>query len=144
MVQQEKRVFRHTLKETEVQKKRVFGAMMMPGRWVGAAQYQIWHPPTDMYETENNYVVRVEIAGMSEKEFRISFSGRTLVVAGVREDSCVMQACHQIEVSYGEFRSRVIMPGPVDQERIEAAYTDGFLEIILPKKPAQKVSVVRG
>lgn len=121
----------------------VYGGMVGPGRWVSAAYHRTWHPPTDMYETQEGYVVRVEIAGMAEADFKISLSERRLVIAGERKDSCVKNTCHQIEVSYGRFRSEVTLPGAIDRENIEATYAEGFLRILLPKKPAQKVPVVR-
>ncbi|MFZ5918904.1 MAG: Hsp20/alpha crystallin family protein [Chloroflexota bacterium] len=115
----------------------------LPGRWLGVTQYQTWHPPTDLYEAEEQYVVRVEVAGMGDGDFRISLSDRMLVVGGFRQDSCAKQVCHQIEVAYGEFRSEVLLPGAVDQDKIEATYADGFLMVVLPKKQAQRVPVVR-
>lgn len=120
---------------------RVFGEMIVSGRWAGLSQYRTWHPPTDVYETETHYVVRVEVAGMSEGNFTISIAERTLVITGVRQDPSDKLACHQIEISYGEFRSEVILPGPVDDGDIEAIYSDGFLKVVLPKKPPQKVPV---
>jgi HSP20 family protein len=121
----------------------VYGAMVGPGRWVRAVHHRTWHPPTDMYETREGYVVRVEIAGMDEADFKISLSDRQLVVAGERRDSCVKSTCHQIEISYGRFRSEVTLPGQIDRQNVEATYADGFLRIVLPKKAAQKVPVVR-
>lgn len=143
MAQQEKKGSYNVAEQARVQRHRIFDAMMVQGRWIGVPRYQIWHPPTDVYETRNHYVVLVEIAGMSEGEFRISLADRTLTIAGVRKDPSVKQACHQIEIPYGEFQSRVSLPGPVDQEGIEATYTDGLLKITLPKEPVHKVPVVQ-
>ena len=42
----------------------------------------VWSPPTDEYETENAYVVRVEIAGMNEDDFEVSIENTTLLIAG--------------------------------------------------------------
>ncbi|UCC64510.1 MAG: Hsp20/alpha crystallin family protein [Anaerolineae bacterium] len=121
---------------------RMFGDMVVSGRWVGPCRYQTWHPPTDVYETDQQYVVQVEIAGMKESDFSISLSERTLVVAGFRDDPAAKQACHQIEIGYGEFRSEVALPGPVNDGGVEATYEDGFLRIVLPKRPVRKVPVV--
>lgn len=143
MAQQEKKDSYNVAEQERAQRHRFFDAMMVQGRWIGVPRYQIWHPSTDVYETRNHYVVLIEIAGMSEGEFRISLADRTLTIAGVREDPSVKQACHQIEIPYGEFQSQVSLPGPVDQEGIEATYTDGFLKIVLPKEPVHKVPVVQ-
>jgi HSP20 family protein len=121
---------------------RIFGEMIVSGRWVGSSQYQTWHPPTDVYETDAHYVVRVEVAGMGKKDFTISIADRALVITGVRQDPSDKLAYHQMEINYGEFRSEVILPGPVDEGDIEAVYSDGFLKVVLPKRPIQKVPVV--
>jgi len=126
----------------EARMDRIFGEMIVSGRWTGPCEYQTWHPPTDVYETDAHYVVRVEVAGMSERDFTISIADRTLVVTGIRQDLSDKLACHQIEIHYGEFRSEVVLPGPVDEGDIEAVYSDGFLRIVLPKRPIQKVRVV--
>jgi HSP20 family protein len=142
MAQQEKGSY-NVVGRAQAQRYHVYDAMVRPGRWIGVFRYQPWHPPTDLYETGAHYVVLVEIAGMSEGDFRISLADRTLTIAGIREDPSVKQACHQIEIPYGEFQSRVSLPGPVDREGIEATYTDGLLKIVLPKEPVHKVPVVQ-
>lgn len=130
------------MKRQNPQMNRVFSEMVVQGRWVGSRRYQVWHPPTDVHETDTHYLVQVEVAGMRGGDFNISLAERTLLVFGVREDSTVKKACHQIEISYGEFRSEVTLPGPVDDTGVEATYVDGFLSIVLPKRPTQKVSVI--
>ena len=47
----------------------------------------IWSPPTDVYETDKSYIVRVEIAGMREEDFEVAFENHTLHISGVRPDS---------------------------------------------------------
>ncbi len=122
---------------------RLLGEMFGAGRWGGSCHYQNWHPPTDVYETDTCLVVRMEVAGMRQGDFNISLTDRTLVISGVREDPAIKQAYHQIEICYGEFRSDVTLPGPVDDQRVEATYNDGFLTIVLPKRAAQKVPVTQ-
>jgi HSP20 family protein len=116
--------------------------MVVAGRWVGGREYKVWHPPTDMHATETHYLVVVEVAGMKESDFSISLSDRTLTIAGVRQDATSKKACHQLEISFGEFRSEVLLPGPVDDSQVEAVYEDGFLRILLPMRPVRKVTVV--
>ena len=131
------------LERAQARMDRIFGEMIVSRRWVGSRQYQVWHPPTDVHETDTHYLVHVEVAGMKEDDFTISLSDRTLLVTGVREDSTAKKACHQIEISYGEFRSEVPLPGPVDKDGIEATYADGFLKIALLKRSIRKVPVVK-
>jgi HSP20 family protein len=102
----------------------------------------IWRPPTDVYETADAMVVRVEIAGMTEGDFTIDLDRRTLVISGRRLDRSGSKiAYQQMEVSYGEFRAEVYLPGAINQAAVEATYRDGFLMVTLPKAGARRVPV---
>lgn len=101
----------------------------------------IWSPPTDVYETEAEYVVRVEIAGMREDDFEVSFEDGFLLIRGVRSDFPERRAYHQMEIRFGKFSTTVALPGPVDLESSEAGYKDGFLMVVLPKAKPQKVTI---
>jgi HSP20 family protein len=111
---------------------RKFATLQAAGWKVGIRAYA-WSPPTDVYETEVSFVVRVEAAGMSESDFTIEVDGRTLVISGVRIDSQERRAYHQMEIRYGEFSTSAELPSGVDTEHGEADYEDGFLTIIFPK-----------
>ncbi len=98
----------------------------------------VWSPPTDMYETENEYVVRVEVAGMRESDFEVLFESGFLLVNGVRPDVAERRAYHQMEIRFGKFSTAIGIPGPVDLEASSAEYRDGFLTVVLPKpKPME-------
>jgi HSP20 family molecular chaperone IbpA len=97
------------------------------------SQVHIWQPPTDLFETANSFVVRVEIAGMQDSEIIVSLEERTLVVRGERALPNRGNAFYQMEISTGEFITAVDLPGPVVVEEITATYLDGFLTVTLPK-----------
>ena len=106
-----------------------------------SAHVHIWQPPTDLFEKQDEYVVRVEIAGMRHAEFLVSLEKRTLVVRGVRKLKNQARAFYRMEISSGEFISVVDLPGPVESDRIEAEYEDGFLTVRLPKSWPSQVDV---
>lgn len=93
----------------------------------------IWSPPTDVYETEQAYVLRMEVAGMREADFEVTFGDGFLFINGSRPDVRERRAYHQMEIRFGKFSSTVAIPGPVDIDRAEAEYVDGFLTVVLPK-----------
>lgn len=98
----------------------------------------VWSPPTDVYETDAEVVVRVEIAGMREQDFEVALQDDTLFVSGIRPDVPERRAYHQMEIRFGKFASAVGLPGPVDADEAQAEYRDGFLTVVLPKsKPSQ-------
>lgn len=101
--------------------------------WQVQARASAWSPPADVYETEREYVVRVEAAGMREADFEIAYEDGTLFVAGLRPDVQERRAYHQMEIRFGRFSVALGLPGPVDVESSRAEYLDGFLTVILPK-----------
>jgi len=92
-----------------------------------------WSPPTDLYETEENCVIKVEVAGMRDEDFEVAFENNVLMIRGQRFDRNEKRAYHQMEIRFGRFEIAVEIPVAVDLEQAIAEYKDGFLVIILPK-----------
>jgi len=101
--------------------------------WQVQVRAGVWSPPTDVYDTETDYVVRVEIAGMKEDDFEIAVHNNFLSITGVRPDIPERRAYQQMEIRFGKFESVIGLPGPVDLDTAHAEYKDGFLIITLPK-----------
>jgi HSP20 family protein len=110
-------------------------------RWILPHQGQIWRPPTDVFETDSSIVVKVEVAGMAEHDFSITFSDRNLIVAGIRHDPSAKLGYHQMEIPYGEFRTDVYVSEAIDVDGIEASYENGFLLVTLPKASAHRIAI---
>lgn len=98
-----------------------------------------WRPPTDIYENQEALVVRVEIAGMQENDFEIAISEKKLSIQGIRADTGEKRAYHQMEIHYGEFSVEIDLPFPVQSEKTEALYRNGFLHIWLPKELPRQI-----
>jgi HSP20 family protein len=110
-------------------------------RWRNGIRPHIWRPPTDVYETEEAFVVRVEVAGMREEDFTISLANRMLVIRGLRQDKSERRAYYQMEISFGDFSTEVELPGPVVADQVVAEYTDGFLRLEFPKEQPKRITV---
>lgn len=100
-----------------------------------------WRPPTDAYETDEAYVIVVEIAGMRGGEFSVSFDRQVLWIRGARPDSEGLRAYHQMEIAFGEFETGVHIRAAVDESGIEASYADGFLRVVLPKATPRRIPI---
>jgi len=100
-------------------------------RWRIISRPHAWRPPTDVYETEDAMIIRVEVAGMRESDFTISLIERNLTIHGIRQDTSERRAYHQLEIAFGEFRTEVELPYQVISDKVEATYRDGFLRITL-------------
>lgn len=110
--------------------------------WRVSVRPHLWRPPTDVYETENYYIVRAEIAGMNEADFSISIDGNNLTINGVRPvPSSERRAYHQMEISYGEFSTQIELPTNIDHDAVEAEYAEGFLRVTLPKSQPKQIYI---
>jgi len=101
----------------------------------------IWSPPTDVSETDDTYVIRVEIAGMREEDFEVVVENQTLHIFGARPDFSKRRAYHQMEIRFGKFATSVSLPGQVNVEQAQAEYKDGFLTVVLPKEKPNQIKV---
>jgi HSP20 family protein len=97
-------------------------------------------PAADVYETDDEFVVELEVPGYEEKELSIEVSDHTLAVKGARaktkEEKTKEFALH--ERLEREFERRFILPREADTEHLRAVFTKGVLEV-----HAQKVQTAR-
>jgi HSP20 family protein len=119
-----------------------FSSMWSGEGWALMRRRRAWRPPTDVYETDANIVVRVEIAGVREEDFQLSLADRRLVISGWRNDPTEKLACQRMEINYGEFRTEIHLPWPLREDEIEAVYEDGFLSVLLPKRRGTRVPLI--
>ncbi len=103
---------------------------------------EVWHPPTDVYEMDDAYIVCVEIAGMTLDDLRVAIEADELTVCGHRRNAIMgYNAVHRLEMHYGEFETTVLVPGPVQENAIEADYRNGILQVTLPKASPCRIVV---
>jgi HSP20 family protein len=93
-----------------------------------------WVPNTDVYQTDEGLVIKVELAGMKSENLEITVEGNRLRIAGNRPDGCRAPKCSFLvmEISYGPFESILELPPAYDLTRAKAAYLNGFLRIDVP------------
>ncbi len=110
------------------------------GWQVGVHSYE-WSPPTDVYETDVSFVVRVEVAGLNASDFRINAEDNFLVISGIRAEPPERRLYHQMEIRFGEFSTAIELPPGVDVTKADADYSDGFLNVLLPKIKPTNVNI---
>ena len=102
-----------------------------------AASHSAWTPNTDVYETADHLVVKMEIAGIDKDDLEITLNDRLLLVRGYRKDPCRQRqhrcSFRQMEIDYGYFERRIVIPRSVDGSRVRAQFHNGFLHVELPK-----------
>lgn len=102
-----------------------------------------WSPAVDVYETVDEIRVKAELPGLKKEDIELTMQGDTLILRGERKHECTEEEdrYHRIERSYGQFHRAVSLPSPVNMGAVNASYTNGILEVVLPKceeaKPRQ-------
>jgi HSP20 family protein len=108
------------------------------GRPVGFVASPKWRPKTDVYETDEEMVVYMDIAGMRSDDFRVDLVDGVLTIAGERVPRREgKRHYHAMEVQVGPFERRLRLPVTVDPASIRANYEHGFLEVRLKKIPVR-------
>jgi HSP20 family protein len=113
------------------------------------AERQSWTPSVDVIETEDAIKLKAELAGMDPKDISIEVQDNVLTVSGERrfEDEVKEDKYYRIERRYGSFSRSLNLPMTADEDKIQAKYNDGVLEVTVPKaeiaKP-KKIAVAIG
>jgi len=104
-----------------------------------------WIPAVDLYETDENLMVKAELPGLDKKDIKLTLSDGLLTIAGERkqEKETKGKNCHRVESSYGSFQRTINLPVPVQADKIKADYKRGVLEITLPKAEEAKTREIQ-
>jgi HSP20 family protein len=99
-----------------------------------------WSPFLDVYETPDSFVVKVDLPGMSSDDVEVTLDQNLLTIRGERksEEEVKEENFHRIERRYGSFERTVSLPAQVNPDGIQANFTDGVLEVIVPKSEQAK------
>lgn len=114
---------------------RLFGRTYAGIEPTRAAASGSWMPSMDVYETEDEIVVTVDIPGIDPKDVDVSVEDSTLTVSGKREFSNEVkeESYHRIERRYGSFARAIALPQTADTEKVAASFDKGVLTIEVPK-----------
>jgi HSP20 family protein len=133
----------------EVQRRMEETWRRLSGFGTGHAHYcsPVYEPPTDVFETADDILVSMEIAGISGQQVEVQAEGERVTIRGNRLDRRQPQGngrrILQLEVAFGAFARTLYLPATIDASEATARYIDGFLEIRLPKLPIRRQYLVR-
>jgi HSP20 family protein len=104
-----------------------------------------WAPAVDIYETENELVLKADLPDVNEQDLDIQIENNMLTIRGerkfdheVKEDNYL-----RIERTYGAFSRSFSLPNTVNPEAIKAEYKNGVLRVELPKRAESKPRQVK-
>lgn len=116
----------------------------MPNRGDNSA-LTTWAPAVDIYETENELVLKAELPDINQKDLDIRVENNMLTIRGERkfENQVKEDNYLRIERTYGSFSRSFGLPNSVNTEAIKADYRNGVLTVELPKRAESKPKQVK-
>ena len=104
-----------------------------------------WSPSVDIYETENELVLKADLPDVKLDDIEVRVENQTLTLKGERkfEEDQSVRGYHRIERSYGTFTRSFTVPATVDPDKVAAEFKNGVLTVKLPKKEAAKPRQVK-
>lgn len=99
-----------------------------------------WSPAIDVHEGKDNYVVKADLPGLKKEDLDITVQNNHLIIKGEKkyEESQDSDNAIRTERFYGSFYRSLALPTEVDGDNVKASYTNGTLELTLPKKEEAK------
>ena len=103
-----------------------------------------YSPATNVAETPSNYEVTMELPGMKPEDFQVELHNNQLVVQGEKreEEQLEEQTFHLSERYQGEFRRVNTLECAVDEDHVDAHYSDGVLRLTIPKSEQAKTKKI--
>ena len=92
-----------------------------------------YRPPADLEESDDAYLVEIELPGVRKDDLDIEVTGRRLTVTGERHEKERVGILRKRERTVGRFRYEVLVPGEIDEEGVAAGLDEGVLTVRLPK-----------
>lgn len=98
-----------------------------------------WTPPVDIYETDKEIVLEIEVPGMTQSDIQVEVRESLLLVRGERRRVRVIdrENYHRRERSYGMFQRCFSLPKNIQPDQVRAQCRDGVLEVVVPKTPVR-------
>lgn len=124
---------------------RLFREAFTPGFGEGEISTRTWAPPVDIFENENNIVLKAELPGVDPKDVEVRVEDNTLYLKGERkfEKETKEENYHRVERAYGSFARSFSLPNSIDADKVGADYKDGLLTLTLPKREEAKPKTIK-
>lgn len=99
-----------------------------------------WTPLVDIFEKDNEIVIKTELPGMKQDDIEVNVENNILTISGERkqEDEVKKENYHRVERFYGSFQRSFTLPSIARTDAIVAEYSDGVLTLHVPKAEEAK------
>lgn len=122
---------------------------LTPFSWMrennGGSMMDVWTPSTDMSEDENEYIIKMDIPGMTKDDIEVNFEDNRIIIRGERSEEEEEEKKDYIrkERYDGSFYRSFTIPKTVEEDQIKAKFEEGVLKINLPKAEVSKPKEVK-
>jgi HSP20 family protein len=122
---------------------RLFNTFFEPSNGANGASstaLRRWIPAMDLVETDQDFVLRADLPGLSEDDVNIELEDSVLTISGERksEHEEGKEGYYRMERASGAFSRTLTLPEGVDPDRVKASFDRGVLEIRIPKPEQRK------
>ena len=98
-----------------------------------SSSFSLWDPPVDLYESDTELTVFMDVAGIHSNKLRIVAEPKVLKISGERRCEIKGITCvHQLEIEYGRFERLIELPKAVDVSKTTSESKNGFLVVKMP------------
>lgn len=102
-------------------------------------------PPCDIEETDDHYLMNVELPGLKKEDVNIEFKDNVLTISGEKRREWTEgddKKSQRVERSYGFFKRSFALPATLETDKIEAQFNEGVLQLYLPKAQVAKAKKI--
>lgn len=96
-----------------------------------------WTPSIDISEQKDAYTIKAELPGVTKDDVNVTLENSVLSIRGEKrfEKATDEGKTHRVECAYGQFVRSFTLPESVQDDKVEATYKDGVLNLLIPKAP---------
>jgi HSP20 family protein len=119
-------------------------------RGAGGGEIQMWTPSVEVFERDNNLVVRAELPGLDKDDVKVELTDDGLVIEGERkrEREERLEGGYRSEIEYGRFHRMIPLPEGMNVDQAQARMNNGVLEVMIPmaevRRPRRTIPVETG
>jgi HSP20 family protein len=129
------------LSSLQTEMNRLFNAAFgdMPNSGTGGPPRR-WMPAMDLLETDDDFVLRADLPGMTESDVNVELEDNVLTISGERksEQEEKREGFYRVERAFGSFSRSLTLPQGVDPDAVNASFDKGVLEVRVPKPERRK------
>ena len=103
-----------------------------------------FEPKVDIYEKENQIIVKADLPGINEKDLSVELEGNMLTISGKKEEEKEVKEknLHRIERNYGSFCRTIALPDGIEVDKVTADYKKGVLTVNIPKSKSTETKKI--